>query len=299
FVEAEAPDRKGDFPGRMIDRQAFDARLVADACAAGADCRFATGVDAIDPDGTLTLGNGTQVVARVIIGADGPRSRVGRAIGQSNLEVVETRQMTVPLLHRHDATDIFLSGRIPGGYGWLFPKNDTANLGVGVEHGARALLRDLLDGLHRQLIAEGRIGKNVLGYTGGLIPVGGRLDPIGLLGQVPVLLAGDAAGLANPVTGAGIASAVISGTLAGEAAAQWIDGNSNSLANFESELSALFDGALNRALKRRRDLLSCYGRGGPAPTDLRQSWIGYPAYWRNDAPSTPNAARTTHDLLEA
>ena len=37
-----------------------------------------------------------------------------------------------------------------------------------------------------------------------------------------MLLAGDAAGLTNPVTGAGIASAVQSGALAGRAAADFI-----------------------------------------------------------------------------
>ena len=62
--------------------------------------------------------------------------------------------------------------------------------------------------------------------TGGLIPVGGqaaRDRPAS--GIVPVLLAGDAAGLTNPVTGAGIEAAVRSGELAGAAAASWLAGN--------------------------------------------------------------------------
>ena len=51
--------------------------------------------------------------ARVLIGADGPRSVVGRAIGSVNRRLVETRQVTVPLLAAHDATDIFLSAAHP------------------------------------------------------------------------------------------------------------------------------------------------------------------------------------------
>ncbi len=39
FVEAEAPHRAAHFPGQMLDRAAFDSRLVADAGRAGADCR--------------------------------------------------------------------------------------------------------------------------------------------------------------------------------------------------------------------------------------------------------------------
>jgi hypothetical protein len=63
-----------------------------------------------------------------------------------------------------------------------------------------------------------------IGRTGGVIPVGGIVGPCGRLGRVRVLLAGDAAGLAHSVTGAGIAAAVLSGTLAGEAAAAAVSG---------------------------------------------------------------------------
>ncbi len=298
FVEDDDPDEKTDFPGRMIDRRAFDARLVEDATRTGANCRFNVKVDAVLPDGQVRLSGGETISARVVIGADGPRSRVGRALGRENADVVETRQITVPLLSPHEATDIFLSERYPGGYGWLFPKGETANLGVGVAADARHALRELLDDLHERLVDEGRVGEDVLGFTGGPIPVGGRLDPVGRLGNVPVLLAGDAAGLANPVTGAGIASAVISGTLAGEAAAAWLGGDEDALTDYEDELAALFDRALARALKRRKQLLAAYKRGGPTPTDLRNGWIGYAPYW-TDEEIPRKATRTTHDLLEA
>ena len=65
-----------------------------------------------------------------------------------------------------------------------------------------ALLRESRDALHAALIASGRVGAEVLGLTGGAIPVGGMLTPCGLLGETLALLAGDAAGLTNPVTGA-------------------------------------------------------------------------------------------------
>src|SRR5690606_23855949 len=193
YIEAAGPHLKEHFPGHMIDRAAFDAALVGEAIAAGAECRFGTVLRDLDGNGTARLshrrpfsptldgeggaaepcgwggvtnatpepghphpqplparGRGDEghsaaesplppsnerytVRARVIIGADGPRSAVGRAIGQVNREIAETRQITVPLLQPSEATDIFLSAGIRGGYAWLFPKGDVANLGLGVE----------------------------------------------------------------------------------------------------------------------------------------------------------------------
>lgn len=279
FVEDGAPDATPNFAGRMIDRAAFDAALVARAVAAGAACRFEAAVRRVAADGTVTLADGLTFESRVLIGADGPRSRIGTAIGHANREVVETRQMRVPLRAPHDATDIFLSADIPGGYAWLFPQGAEANLGIGAASAAKAKLKPLLESLHRRLVDQGRIGPEILGHTGGPIPVGGVVGPVGRLDGRPVLLAGDAAGLANPVTGAGIASAVQSGHLAGAAAASWLAGDAQALDDYAAEIDAVFGPALARALRRRRALLARYADGGPTLADLRQGWIAYPEYW--------------------
>ena len=63
----------------------------------GAVTQFGVTVRAIADDGTATLSDGREVSARAIIGADGPRSLVGRRIGSPNKELVETRQLTAPL----------------------------------------------------------------------------------------------------------------------------------------------------------------------------------------------------------
>ncbi len=97
---------------------------------------------------------------------------------------------------------------------------------------------------------------------------------------MPALLAGDAAGLTNPVTGAGIAAAVISGKLAGRAAAGWLAGRRHALEDYEEELGDIFDDAFARALRRRRTVLAAYGSGRvPDPAMLRAGWIAYPQYW--------------------
>ncbi len=280
FVETDGADIEPDFPGRMIDRCAFDAALVENAVKAGVDCRFGMQLEELLPDGTVFLSDGSSVRAKLIVGADGPRSKVGRAIGQMNLELVETRQITVPLLDPHDTTDIFLSASIPGGYAWLFPKGEVANLGIGVAPWAKKELKPLLIKLHDNLAREGRVGREILGHTGGSIPVGGMLSAYGSFGGTPILLAGDAAGLTNPITGAGITAAVISGDLAGQAAADWLHGDKTALEQYTEELRDLFGPALDRALKRREEILAHYTSDiEPTPAALRRGWIAYPEYW--------------------
>ena len=254
--------------------------LVDEAIEAGATCRFATTLRAVDRDGSVELSDGTRMRARVLIGADGPRSVVGRAIGSVNRHLVETRQITVPLRQPHDATDIFLSAATPGGYAWLFPKGEVANVGAGVDPAHKGALKAIVDDLHLSLVAAGRVGREILMRTGGAIPVGGMLKPTGTLGSTEVLLAGDAAGLANPVTGAGITAAVHSGALAGEAAAEAVGGNPDALADYEDELDALFGAALARALRRREELADAMQSDAlPQPAALRRGWVAYPEYW--------------------
>ena len=136
----------------------------------------------------------------------------------------------------------------------------------------------MLAALCQKLANERRIGTRTFALTGGAIPVGGRLQSVGFLGRTAVLLAGDAAGLTNPVTGAGIASAVQSGALAGRAAVDFLGGGA--IEDYEEELGDIFDAALNRALRRRGDVLACYANGRrPDARALSDGWIASPHYW--------------------
>lgn len=280
FIAERMPQVTEDFRGLMIDRAAFDRMLAEQAAVNGAECRYGEAVLSIDSDGTVQTSAGARLRPTVLVGADGPRSQVGAAIGQVNHDLVETRQVTVPLVLPHDATDIFLSADFYGGYGWLFPKGAVANIGLGVAGEARRLLKPMLAALCDKLANERRIGTRAFALTGGAIPVGGRLRAIGHLGEAAILLAGDAAGLTNPVTGAGIASAVQSGTLAGRAAAEFVNGSAAALEDYEEELGDIFDAALGRALRRRRQVLACYRGGGrPDARALSEAWIASPHYW--------------------
>ena len=279
FVEAADFDRAEGFTGTMIDRGRFDALLVHQARDAGADCRFDT-----------LWQEDFEVTSKLVVGADGPHSPVRAAAGLPQPRLIETRQVTAPLLDRNRATDIFLSAGIEGGYAWLFPKGGVSNLGVGVAPASRSKLKPILEDLRRRLIGEGRIGEAVLGHTGGAIPVDGIVGPVAALPDgTPVLLAGDAAGLTNPVTGAGIPAAVMSGALAGEAAARWIGGSADALDDYAGEIEDLFGASLRRAVDRRRELERTFAETVPRPDDLRRGWIAYPEYWAARPPEAPNA----------
>ena len=280
YVGNHDADHVPGFRGNMISRAKFDRQLVEKAVGAGADCRFGTAVRAIDEDGRVTFSDGSTLKGRILIGADGPHSKAGKSIGCENTECVESRQITVQLLKPHDGTDIFLSADIPGGYGWLFPKGGEANVGLGVAPQFKHLLKPLLESLHVRLVSEGRVGTDASCFTGGAIPVGGLVKPFGRLVDCPVLLCGDAAGLTNPVTGAGISSAAMSGGLAGRAASDLLVGKPNTAENYEEELDDLFGPSIRRALRHRRRLMDTYAAGAkPDESMLKATWIAYPEYW--------------------
>lgn len=280
YVEDEAPHSAADFRGAMIDRATFDRALCDEAAKAGAMLRFGASLTRVGEDGVAILGDGARIRAGAIVGADGPRSPIGAAIGAVNCEILETRQFSAGLRAPSRSTDIYLSREIRGGYVWVFPKGDVANVGVGVDASARAQLKPLLTAVRQRLIAEGRISAEALGWTGGAIPVGGALNPIGKLGAAGVALAGDAAGLVNPITGAGIPAAVVSGDLAGEAAAAFARGRHGALTDYAEELEDRFGPSLRRARRRREAMMRAFYDGrAPTPAELKQSWIAFPEYW--------------------
>jgi geranylgeranyl reductase family protein len=296
FVENEKPDEKIPFSGRIIDREKFDTELCEIAKNYGAELCF--GKRIIKLEGNKAIFNdGTQIIAKVIIGADGPHSLIGKSVGVVNSQTLETRQITINLVNPINSTDIYLSAKYIGGYGWLFPKNNKANLGIGVVREMRHTLKPLLAELHRRLIDEGRVGQEILYTTGGAIPVGGMLKPYAKSGNADVLLAGDAAGLTNPISGAGIPAAVVSGRMAGEAAASILKGNSEAAQEYHQELQDLFGMSLKRARAHFEKLMAIHETAFPNPLQLRNGWIAYDEYWSEKFNNYAKGEK--YDLLEA
>ncbi len=273
---------RSDVRGLMIDRARFDQALAATAERAGARLALSTRLTALDMGTCLARIAGPlaqrEVRFRWLVAADGPHSHVAQVLGLKPLETVHARQYTVALHERQEDTDIWLSGDYPGGYAWLFPKGGVANLGLGLDKRFARDLKRPLDALHRRLVEAGRVRPEIMSRTGGAIPVGGLRERLAV---GSVLLVGDAAGLTHPVTGAGIAAAVISGERAGEAVAEAARGmGALALAGFEEEVRDQFETTLARGVARRRELDACWGRDSAWRDDVhRRGWIAFPEYF--------------------
>ncbi|MDH5216898.1 MAG: NAD(P)/FAD-dependent oxidoreductase [Gammaproteobacteria bacterium] len=270
-----------DFPGLMLDRVSFDKCLVDKAEKAGARIESDSRLLNLDADRQIaTVLLEDQVVAvhfYYLVAADGSNSLVAQFLGLPALTCVQTRQYSVPLLEPCSATHIWLSGEYPGGYAWMFPKGATANLGLGAD---KAFLDDLkrpLDALHKQLVDQGTVANLVLSRTGGAIPVSGIRERLSVR---KIVFVGDAAGLAHPITGAGIASAIQSGELAGDAIVAFANGDKDALADYEMDVRAQYGESLGRAVARRRWLRE-FWQTSEANNDaiMRKGWIAFDEYF--------------------
>ncbi|WP_204113071.1 geranylgeranyl reductase family protein [Shimia biformata] len=172
---------------------------------------------------TVTLRSGATLTAKVLIGADGVNSIVARALFGApfdkgrigfglEIEAPPNALDPTPLPLRIDF------GAAVWGYGWSFPKRNTTTIGVG---GLHAPNPDMKDHMRRYLRG--------FGLDPDAVPIKGHYLPFGDFRPVPgrrnVLLAGDAAGLVDPITGEGIAFAMKSGHLAALAAIDALSAN--------------------------------------------------------------------------
>jgi flavin-dependent dehydrogenase len=129
---------------------------------------------------------------------------------------------------------------IPGGYGWVFPKGDHVNVGVGTweDNGA-----DLRAFLAQVCAAHGLRPDELENVRGHRLPL--RRAATQLAGE-RALLVGDAAGLIDPVSGDGMYECFVSASLAADAIAGLLGGRADSLASYPAAVDQAV-GSLHRA----------------------------------------------------
>ncbi|WP_428561250.1 MAG: geranylgeranyl reductase family protein [Solidesulfovibrio sp. DCME] len=265
-------------PGLMINRDRFDQALAEAASQAGARLLLGTAATALSGQRlTATDADGRQlaITARVVVGADGPHSRVGRAIGSVNRHCLPAVQFRVRLAKPLTHTEVFFDDRLHGGYAWLFPKGEQANLGLGMLRPGPGLpgIVAVLRALFAELRAKGRIAGEPLGSRAGWIPAEAPRRVV----AGGVLLAGDAAGHTHPITGAGIFQAVMGGKLAGRWAARAaLAGDTGLLGGYQEEWDDFYGETLARAHARRQLLESSPGR---LDAVIRRCWVGFREYY--------------------
>lgn len=201
---------------RMTQRRRLDAFLADHAAAAGAELRDGARVELAEVGGTCVARVGADTVrADVVIGADGANGVVARAAGLGDGIVrgvaLEGNVPLAALPGDLERTAVIELAVLPGGYGWVFPKGDHANLGVGGWGSEGPRLRDHL----ARLAGEHGLSLDALtDLRGHRLPMRRLGTPAG---RGRVLLVGDAAGLVDPLSGDGMYEAFVSARLAADA----------------------------------------------------------------------------------
>ena len=356
---------KTSAPGFILDRDTFINDIASRFTASGGELLKSTKVISIKQtsDGfTLHLSdlaskNQLAVKAKIIAGADGPLSIAGRLMGSSNKSFIPViLQNPAIILRNTDCNKVFLAPYISCGYGWLFPKTGSVNLGVGAFFNRKKMqsinkdknklldsdihtcevysgnsiaiksdnsdssvkssfgrdscsfgkdidssnfntgkysantfisIKDILAVFTRHLEFSGILPKDINPQQSitGLIPDSGIVENPGT--KDGFILCGDAAGLCNPITGAGIYNAVYSAKLASEIIAKALSLNDLSILQETKEIyNSQFGNSINRALRKKFIQKNNWPRCIPDIDDniefldlVRQTWISFKEYW--------------------
>ena len=151
--------------------------------------------------------------SRIVAGADGAYSVVARKLGMERsiqyIAGIET-ELVVPeeeLAKRKSRVEVYL-GHIPGGYAWVFPKRNHLSIGVGCLASKAKDLNHFYQNFSNSLSIS---NYTITRTSSHLIPTCKKKT---IVSQDKALLLGDAAGLADPLTGEGIYNAIRSAQLA-------------------------------------------------------------------------------------
>ena len=230
--------------GYILDRRIFDYDLAQYAANEGAKIVTKAYVDdlIIDDDQVVGvkgvhLGERFEIRSKIVVGADGIESRVGRWAGLKTVlklkDIESGIQKTVTGIECEDNVfDFYVSReRAPGGYLWVFPKGkNRANIGLGIsgyyaKNGKSS--KNYLD----EFLEEKYPQASVLTTVVGGIPVAKTAKE--LVGD-GIMLVGDAAHACNPLTGGGITPGMRSGLLAAEAAVKALHNGGPGKKNLQS-----------------------------------------------------------------
>jgi geranylgeranyl reductase family protein len=210
---------------RMTQRRRLDAFLLAAARERGVEVREGATIDA------------ARAPADVVVGADGANGTTAKGFGLGGGIVQGVAyEGNVPYgavaRERYARRAVVELADIPGGYGWVFPKEGHANLGVGAWSHAGPQLRAHLD---RLCAAHGVDPAMLTELRGHRLPL--RTRETRIAGE-RALLVGDAAGLIDPVSGDGMFECFVSARLATAAIAELLAGRTSTLAQYQADVEA-------------------------------------------------------------
>jgi len=248
--------------GYVLERKVFEKYLASEAIKEGARYMIKTqATNMVRENGRWrvsikNLDGEDEIVANLVIGADGVESKVGRWAGLKTLNRLTDYHSGIQFEMAGVNTDenyihLFFGNEVsPLGYAWIFPKAFSANVGLGIlEKGAKMRAYDYL----KKFIEEHEdIFKNAspIEINSGGVPVAHFTG----MAADGVMLVGDAAQLVNPIHGGGIVRAMHSSIMAAEVAEQALKEKNLSkerLMEYENMWNEEYEEKTNKLLKLR------------------------------------------------
>jgi len=248
--------------GYVLERKVFEKYLASEAIKEGARYMIKTqATDMVRENGRWrvsikNLDGEDEIIANLVIGADGVESKVGRWAGLKTLNRLTDYHSGIQFEMAGVNTDenyihLFFGNEVaPLGYAWIFPKAFSANVGLGIlEKGAKMRAYDYL----KKFIEEHEdIFKNAspIEINSGGVPVAHFTG----MAADGVMLVGDAAQLVNPIHGGGIVRAMHSSIMAAEVAEQALKEKNLSkerLMEYENMWNEEYEEKTNKLLKLR------------------------------------------------
>jgi geranylgeranyl reductase family protein len=201
----------------MTQRRRLDHFLLQQAVEAGAEVREGETADARELD------------ARIVIGADGCNGRSAKQLGLADGVVHGVAlEANYPYERRYAGAMVLEIAVIRGGYGWIFPKGDHVNVGVGGNGEEGPKLRAELRRMCETYGIDPDAARETRGYRLPLRLPGTQLAR----GRTAVI--GDAAGLVDPFSGDGMYEAFLSARLVADAALEVLAGRAENLDAYQA-----------------------------------------------------------------
>jgi digeranylgeranylglycerophospholipid reductase len=264
-----AEEIAGGEVGYVLERKIFDRALAENAAKAGAEVRVKTRAigliiedDFIKGARLMHLGKEYDVHAKIVIGADGVESKVGRWAGiDTSLKPADIETCVQYLVAgigiNQEYCEFYIGNEIaPGGYVWIFPKGEgKANVGIGILGSKIGKFKprpvDYLNTFLEKKFPNARIVEMIFGG----VPVSGSIEKTSANG---LMLIGDAARQSDPVTGGGILNAMDAGKMAGEAAFAAISAGDVSLEKLEDVYEKRWRATTGHALDLSLIVKNCF-----------------------------------------
>lgn len=233
-ISPKGSEYQFDFEAYILDRTVLEQHVAKEVEKLGGTIQLQTPVDLFIENGDILVGRSRSegVKAKVVIAADGFPSKVAKSAGiltedymTPNNIAINYEYLMTGLSVDQSVTEMYMGTDFaPGGYGWIIPKgNRSANVGIGIrtsyskKNDGKGYLQFFLD---RCPLTKAKLGGGKSGpMIADVLPVDG---PLRKTYSEHVMAVGDAAGMVMPTNGGGIATAMITGEIAGQIASDHV-----------------------------------------------------------------------------